>query len=357
MSDNKEKKTHSCIYCGANIKFGEVYCPECGKLNVQMKTNDTLEKKNKKAFFQRTCSGCGSIIASDNLEQCHICNTMLDEVPKKLKTTSQESVGFIFDWNKSKKLQPLVKKENWNLKEGIQVFELTILIYFIFLITIYFFLLQLNPNYEANIFMILLQLSPYCLLGIAPIVYIINKKNKFIKLGFINDSKSMILALIIGIFGGITLFVIEFLSNMVLASFVSLGFQGFTTYNENVLKMHNIVQSSGPWLFIYIILIVISTISIEIAYRGVLHKSLSTRFNKTNYDKIIVILIVALVYAGIESLFMNFIDIFVSLYFLVYNTITFIILGILFEINRNIYTTLVAHLLFSILMIITIIYL
>jgi len=356
MFENKERKKHYCVYCGAEVEFGEIYCPECGKLNIQMKSKDNSKIKKEKTLFQRICPGCNSIITSNKLQQCPLCNTILDEVPKKEKATSPESIGFIFDWDKSKKLQPLIKKENWNLKEGIQVFELTILIYFIFLMTIYFFLVQLHPNYEVNIIVILLQLIPYSLLGLYPIFYIINKKNKFIKLGFITGSKSIILAILIGIFGGITLYILEFLSNLLFNSFVSLGFQGFTMYNENSLKMQSIIQTSGPWLLLYLILIVISTISIEVVYRGVLHKSLSTRFNKTKFDRIYLILIVALVYAGIETLFMNFIDIYVSLYFLVVNIITFTILGILFEINGNLYNTLVAHVLFNILTIITIIY-
>ena len=189
-----------------------------------------------------------------------------------------------------------------------------------------------------------------------PVCYIIYKKGKFLKLGFKSNIKLNLFAVLIGIFGGIALYITIFLSNLLLESFMILGFQGFIKYNNKVLQIRNIIQNSGIWIFLYLFLILLSTLSIEIAYRGVLHNSLKDKFNKTKHDKIFVILVVALIYSVMESLFMTFFDLYVTFFFFIINYLSFSIIGLLFEINGNIYNSLIAHEIFNLLIFISLFY-
>ncbi|MFX1273809.1 MAG: type II CAAX prenyl endopeptidase Rce1 family protein [Promethearchaeota archaeon] len=357
MSGNEEKEPNACIYCKAKIKSGEIYCPKCGKLNKNLKLSETIQGKKEEKDFHRTCSGCGSIIASNKLLQCPICNTLLEKIPEKKKPPSQEKIGYVFNLNTSKTLQPELNKERWNIKEGLQVFEFTILLYFLIYITIIILIAQTGTDIQINFLTLMIELIPGSVLCIYPIFYIISKKNKLIKLGFDTNIKNNILAILIGIFGGIILFIFNFLYNFVFNSFVSIGFQQFIDYNGSLLQRQQVLQNSGLLIFLYAIGIITSIISIEIVYRGVLHKSLKEKFGNSILNKIIVVLIVALIYSVINSLALSFTYIFVSLFFLITNFIIFIILGMLFEINGNIYNTLIAHALFEVLVLITIFYL
>ena len=101
MSRESDRIVKHCVYCGARIFPGQVYCPECGKLIVQAKKSKEIIKHRKIAEkpvykqpdqYSRTCSGCGSIINSIVLEQCPICNAILEKIPEQIK--SSKAVGF-----------------------------------------------------------------------------------------------------------------------------------------------------------------------------------------------------------------------------------------------------------------------
>ncbi|MEJ2294315.1 MAG: zinc-ribbon domain-containing protein [Candidatus Lokiarchaeota archaeon] len=119
MSNNKDEKLNVkyCVHCGAEINKDKVYCPNCGKLAVNIKSASKIKNlvkeesapkpSKQQSKMTRKCPGCGSIISSPILEQCPICNTKLEKfVPPKDLLPSQESekkAGFIFT---NKKLVP-----------------------------------------------------------------------------------------------------------------------------------------------------------------------------------------------------------------------------------------------------------
>lgn len=122
MSNEKDKKVINkyCVYCGAKVNEGQIYCPKCGKLFVKVKvarkttenTNQVKEelipiREDQKHKISRKCPGCGSIISSAILEQCPICNAKLEkvELPKDQIgiQKSERRPGFIFT---DKKLVP-----------------------------------------------------------------------------------------------------------------------------------------------------------------------------------------------------------------------------------------------------------
>ena len=85
MSNENEKKLKYCVYCGAKTE-GKAYCPKCGKLVIQDKPKvEELQSEKISTGTEeipRKCSGCGSIISSTILEQCPICNTILEPIPE-----------------------------------------------------------------------------------------------------------------------------------------------------------------------------------------------------------------------------------------------------------------------------------
>ncbi|TFG03824.1 MAG: zinc-ribbon domain-containing protein, partial [Promethearchaeota archaeon] len=146
MNDDNEDITGYCVHCGAKIDPGKVYCPNCGKLVVKIKSDKAIyknkqlldkPKEEEKRSISRKCPGCGSIITSTVLEQCPICNTVLEPVPE-LQKASPTKTSFIFTKEKLEPEQKLViQRDTWNLKEGLNVFTNSLLIY----ITIELFLI------------------------------------------------------------------------------------------------------------------------------------------------------------------------------------------------------------------------
>ncbi|MHA1256939.1 MAG: CPBP family glutamic-type intramembrane protease, partial [Promethearchaeota archaeon] len=99
--------------------------------------------------------------------------------------------------------------------------------------------------------------------------------------------------------------------------------------------------------------LILASISIEIAFRGVLHNTLKERFNDNKISgKILISTIVALVY----SVFFLALSFPIGIYFLIPNFLIFLLLGMLYEINDNIYNTIIALILYNVLMITLIIY-
>ena len=126
MSEVNKRKIKYCIYCGADIEEGKVYCPKCGKLAIKKNHRDSSQPKSLpiKEELTRKCSGCGSLISSTRIQQCPICNAVLEKIPAHLKPKPEKQSGFIFA---DKKLQPEhkfeIRKESWNSREGYRVFE------------------------------------------------------------------------------------------------------------------------------------------------------------------------------------------------------------------------------------------
>jgi len=361
MSEGSKKKINHCVYCGAELVEGNVYCPRCHKLAIIKSKDGTSQPKRvvKKEEFTRKCSGCGSLISSTRLQQCPICNAVLEKVPEHLKPKTQKPSGYIFS---NKKLQPEhkfeVRKEAWNLKEGYRVFEASLFSYLAILMLILMILsTQVDPNtqqIEQNIITIILETTPLIALGIYPIYYILAKKNRFIKLGLNPDLKKIVIALNIGILGALGIFFINLMSDFAFSSLVNAGFENFISYKANVLELNQIIRGSGLWIIIYCVLISLMAIATEIAYRGVLHNTFKQKYGNEIKGKLIVSLLVALIYSGIEILIFLISDIYLGVFFFISDFMIFFLLGIIYELNGNLYNSIFAHVFYNLLIVLTI---
>ncbi|MFX0002101.1 MAG: type II CAAX prenyl endopeptidase Rce1 family protein [Promethearchaeota archaeon] len=350
MSKESKKKIKYCVFCGADITQSKTYCPNCGKLIVKISSEKKILKpeSSTKVDFSRKCPECGSIINSTILDQCPICNTELEKISELKKTIIQKKPGLIFT---EKKLEPeqkfILRKDTWNLKEGLNVFGTCfyILIIVFFLLATFSFQLETAP---LTIEEILLNQIPLLVFGIYPLWYIYNKKHSFTKLGFQSESKKIAIALLIGIMGSIMLLLLNFFSDFLITFLSDLNLDIFDV--TSAIQEQNLVirNSEILWVIILILALCVRTISSEIVFRGVLHNTLKQRF-KNNY---IVILIVASVY----SFLLLFFTIPYGIYFFIFNFLAYIVLGFLYEINRNIYNTIVANVLYNMILIILILF-
>jgi membrane protease YdiL (CAAX protease family) len=364
MSENKEKRP--CPNCGSEIPKGKVYCPECGKLVAK----DTSRKQKVGGEYARKCPGCGSIITSTVLEQCPICNTRLEKVPESKKTKAKEQPGFIFTEKKLEAEQKFIlKKGAWNLKEALNVFGNSILIYLtvrLVLFGIFSFLGDQNgtsaliPLTMPNL---LIWQLPEVLFGIYPLYYIYSRNHNFAKLGFLRNTKKLTLALVIGLGGGIGLFFIGyFFSETIIDLIIDLG-KDFLNIESYILEEYLLLQNAEIyWILLLLITLTITAISSEVVFRGVLHNALIEKFGDDPIGRLTVILITALVYGliylftalvyGLIYLLFTFP---MGLYFLISNIFVYLILGFLYEINKNIYNSIIAFITYNILSILFII--
>lgn len=348
MLKESEKKIKYCVFCGADIAESKTYCPNCGKLVIKIVPGKKTLKPRpfSKVDLSRKCPNCGSIIISTILDQCPICNTELEKISEVRKAIVQKKPGLIFT---NKKFEPeqkfILKKDTWNLKEGLNVFGTCIYI----LVIVFFLLMTFSFQLESatlTIEEILLNQIPLLLFGIYPIWYIYNKKHSFTKLGFHSDSNKIAIAFLIGILGALMLFLLNFFSDSLIYFMSDIGLDIFNTTSA-IQEQNLVIRNSGLiWIIILILTLCVRTISLEVVFRGVLHNTLKQRF-KNNY---IVILIVALAY----SLMLLVFTIPHGIYFFLFNFLAFVVLGFLYEINRNIYNTMLANLLFNIILIILI---
>jgi len=239
MSEDNEKKVKYCVFCGANLEEGRIYCPNCGKLVLKLKPEEKKVKQpivrgsaiGEKIQITRKCSGCGSIITSSILDQCPICNTMLEKISEQKKLMIQKKPGLVFTNKKFEVEQKFIlKKDTWNLKEGISIFGnclyILIIIYFL-LFTIIAFQVE-STKVELTMGIILLSQIPELLFGIYPLWYIYSKKHSYRKLGLISESKKFLLALLIGVLGGLCLFLINYFSGYLINIISDAGLDSST---------------------------------------------------------------------------------------------------------------------------------
>lgn len=348
MSKGNQKKIKYCVFCGADITESKTYCPNCGKLIIKIAPGKNIPKPQpiSEKGVSRTCPNCKSIITSTVLDQCPICNAKLEKISEIRKGIVQKKPGLIFT---NKKLEPeqkfILRKDTWNLKEGLNVFGTCIYI----LIIAYFLLATILYQPESatpTIEQMLLSYIPELLFGIYPLWYIYNKKHSFTKLGFHSESKKIPLALIIGIFGALMLILINFFSDQFFGFISDLGLDIFNI-TPTIEAYNQVIRDSGLlWNILLILSLCGVTIFSEIAFRGVLHNTLKQRF-KNNY---IVILIVASVYSPL----MLFFTLPIGIYFFPFYFLSYILLGFVYEINQNLYNTIIAGLLNNIISIILI---
>ncbi len=371
MSEENEKQhiAKFCVYCGTTIEENTAYCPnpKCGKLVINIKpSEDSLQKQRKKPellekeVISRKCSGCGSIITSSILEQCPLCDTELEKTLLQKGVAQdkkpQRKTGYVF---KNKKLVPeqrfILKRNEWNFREGISVFANSLMAYVtIRLILTMLLTLQLGPtdSIDLNITSILLSQIPDIIFGVYPLYYIFSKKHKFQKLGVMLKTRYIIIALIIGIIGSGGLILIDNFSSIIIRFMYTSGID-FVDIGALIAEENLILQNAN---LIFIVLLVaimsVSVISIEIAFRGVLHNTLKAHFANNFLGKTSAIAIVALIYS---ALFLFF-TLPIGIYFFITNFLVFLFLGIIYEINKNLLSTIIANLAYTIFIIILIVY-
>ncbi len=363
MSNNKDKDRiiNFCVYCGTKVEENQVYCPKCGKLVVKTKPKkESIQKKQPyqslawkgKVDISRKCSGCGSIITSTVLQQCPICNTILEKIPQaQLEAQKEPELGFVF---RDKKLEPaqkyVLRKETWNFKEGLKIFQSCVLTYIIaqfLIIMLLFFQVEPGEPTEINIFTFFLNFLPEILFGIYPLWYIHAKKHDFKKLGFFSDSKKIVLAVLIGAFGVFGLYGVNYFSNVLIDLFYNAGIELFAIQSIVVEQNQIIRNANFIWIACLIFLLSLVAFSTEILFRGVLHNTLKVRFGDDRKGKLKVIIIVALVY----SLLYLLLSFPLGIVFLALNFLSFLFLGVLYEINGNIYNTIMASVFYNVIMI------
>ena len=350
MSKESERKIKYCVYCGSYVEKNKVYCPSCGKLVIKIKPGQKLPKpiSPQKIDISRKCPNCGSLITSTILDQCPICNTALEKLSDVKRTMIQKKPGLIFI---SKKLEPehkfMLKKDTWNLKEGISIFGTSIYILVIVFFLIYFLttLLALDVT-NISIELILLNQIPEILFGLYPIWYIYNKKHSYNKLGFFSDSKKFVLAILIGIFGTVLLLLIEFFSSSLINFMSDVGLDFFNI--KSSIEAQNLVINNADLLMIIALtmMLCLRAISTEIVFRGVFHNTLKQKFRNDYY----VVILVALAY----SLVMLIFTFPIGIGFFLLDFLVFIMLGLLYSINGNIFNTIVANIAYNIVIIILI---
>jgi len=323
-----------CVYCGAKVKSGEVYCPNCGKLLVKEPTAVKGKAKEEyptvtkaREITIRKCSNCGALIKSPILKQCPICNNELEELPPYEEYTSPQKPGFIFT---DKKLEPeeehTLKRGKWNLKEGTSVFTTSLLVYITTMLLITLFLMP-----EQNILSIIIGQLPEILLGIYPIWYIKKNRHSYKKLGFNFAKKILITAIIIGIIGGVGLIFFDFFSEYLINAMLDLGLGEI--FDITPIKMNSLIIENAElyWFITLTIMVSLSSISSEILFRGTLHNALKEKFGYDLKNKLFVILIVALAYSGIYAI-LSFPTglLFFPIYFLLA-----LFLGIIYEVGKG----------------------
>ncbi|MFW9878800.1 MAG: hypothetical protein ACFFG0_37450, partial [Candidatus Thorarchaeota archaeon] len=342
MSKDNQKEIKYCVYCGTDVEKNKTYCPNCGKLIIKLSPRATPSEARpiikpitvKKVEISRKCPGCGSIITSTILDQCPICNTALEKISEAKKLAIQKKPGLIFT---NKKLEPeqkfILKKDQWNLREGINVFGTCIYIYIITFFVIYFLLVfqREGDTFEQNIQMFIIIQIPEVLIAIYPLYYIISKNHSFTKLGFLKGSKKIITGILLGIIGALCLILLNFLYNSFINYLAENGLDFFDTGSDIQTQNQIIREADFIWVYLLTLLITFGAVSLEIVYRGVLHNTFKQRFRNYLYPILLV--------ASIYSIFMIFI-IPNPAYFLL-NFLGFVVLGILWELsNGNIYSTL-----------------
>ncbi|MFX0029210.1 MAG: lysostaphin resistance A-like protein [Candidatus Hermodarchaeota archaeon] len=356
MSQDNKRKIQYCVYCGGDIGESKTYCPNCGKLIVKLKPNERQEKPRispkpisvKTTEISRKCPGCGSIITSTILDQCPICNSTLEKIPEATKVAIQKKPALIFT---NKKLEPeqkfFLKRDKWNLREGINVFSTCIYIYIISFFLIYFLLVFQagGDSIEQTIQMFIISQIPEVLIAFYPIYYVLSKKHSPTKLGFIKDSKKILIGVFIGMIGVSCLLLLNLLYNSLISTLAEVGLDFFDMEAEITLQNQIIRDADLVWVFLLVILIAIGAASLEIVYRGVLHNALKQRFHNEIYS----ILLVALIY----SVFM--ILLYPNPTYFLLNFLGFIILGTIWEVTGgNIYSTIVTNVVYNVLLIVLI---
>ncbi|TXT67373.1 MAG: putative CAAX amino terminal protease self-immunity [Promethearchaeota archaeon] len=342
-----------CVYCGSKVDADEVYCPNCGKLVIKepSKLKDSIghQKTTPKPreIPARKCANCGSLIRSPILKQCPVCGNELEEAPPIEMLDDSRTSGFIFTEDR---LEPeeerIISRTKWNIREGTSVFTTSILVYITTMLMLTLFFLP-----EQNIFGIILSQLPEIFIGIYPLWYISTNNHSLEKLGLKSSKRSVLIAGVVGIIGGVGLIFFEYLSELLIELMLNLGLRDLFDLSSLMTTSFLIQNADLIWFIILAIMVSLSAISSEILFRGTLHNALKERFGTSLKNKAVVILIIALTYSGLYAILAFPVGVvLLPSYFLLS-----VILGTLYEVgNRNLMCSIIASVIYnlSILMII-----
>ena len=118
-----------------------------------------------------------------------------------------------------------------------------------------------------------------------------------------------------------------------------------------ITEQNQVIQNSDViWIILLSSLVSLSAFSTEIVFRGVFHNTLKSYFEGSITGRIYVIILVALTYSTLYLLF----SLPIGIYFFLANFLYFLVLGVLYEINNNIYNTIVATIIYNIIIILII---
>lgn len=334
MSEKDKPKIEYCVYCGEKIESDEVYCPNCGKLVVKMKSGQTDGPISPEL---RKCPNCGTLIQSSVLKECPVCRTKLRKPPRPIKKESEKRAGLVFT---DDKLEPeekfVVRRENWKVKEGMAVLYTSVFFYFIILSFFIFF------DLGNNIVSILITNAAEIVIGLYPIWYIFSNRHSVKKLGLITEKKSVIIAVILGIAGGLALIVLDWFLGFIVVYLADI----FEISDEIQISIDIIKSAEFYWLALLMLIYIVAALSKELLFRGVLHNTLIERFGDDLKGKTIVIIVVALAYSLLFLLFRFPLGLINVLPMVVIN----ITLGIIYELSdRNLFSTILASILFNII--------
>jgi len=359
MSEENKDLLKFCEYCGNSMERDRIYCPKCGKLAVKLNSSNSIDKEKasidttkKLDIPERKCPDCGSLIKSIVLNQCPICNAKLKEIPREQIEKLKKKSGFIFT---DKKLiaekDLIIKSDSWNFKEGISIFKNSILIFVITYLSIimlyYYFELQ-EGGVELSIYTIYIDFIPRSLMGIIPLAYFIFNKHLPKKLGFNLNKKKITLAIFIGLFVGLGLYLLNIVYDIFFRDnlFKILSDLGASIFVEkiilNIENTNQIVLSTEIyWILLLGIFIILEAISIEIAFRGTLHNTLKVKFGNDKIQRFKIVLIVALLYTALFS--------FLNPFYILFNFILNLCLGLIYELTKNLISSIIASVTLNIL--------
>jgi membrane protease YdiL (CAAX protease family) len=348
MSDGNNNKKF-CPHCGSKIDVDKIYCPECGKVTPKVKAESKVQKG-----FSRKCPNCGSIINSRVLKQCPVCDTELEEPPKIPLKQKEKPKGLVFTDKKFVSEEKLtLKKDIWNFREGINVFGNSILTYVTVTLILYLTLsFYFGEQIPTNIYTLYLFLIPDILFSVYIIYYIISNNHKLEKLGLSSNTTKILIGIGIGILGAFGIYLIDYFSDIFLNFFASLGFSDLINdLRAVILAQNQTIRSANPvMIIIFTILLCLSSISSEIVFRGVLHNALKQKLGKDLTSRFLVILLVASVYSIIYLIF----SIPSGLFYIISNFLISMLLGLIYEINGNLYSTIFANIFYNIAVVIII---
>ncbi|MHA1897658.1 MAG: CPBP family glutamic-type intramembrane protease, partial [Promethearchaeota archaeon] len=368
-----------CPYCGGKTPAGSKFCQNCGRdiskntdrsQGASGKTGESEWRKVKiKALSPqgvhksvnkgkvvpeaieevpiRVCPNCHTLIQSKVLEQCPVCYATLPPLKQEHK---QELEKLLFVGNKlvsEKDLKP--DKEKWTMKEGLKVSAASFMVFFVIeLLVVYYLIFFSSENINSeqltlkiNSTTLFINAIVNVLIGLYPIIYIMQYNLSFKKLGFINDDKVM-KNLLIGIFGGILYYLVDILTQSALSGInISL-----LNPPQMIDEQNAVIRNLGILYIPFIIITILGLISETILFRGVIHNSIAEKYARKGgaQGRFITILLTALVYSG-TFFFLN-----LNLYFLILNFISAFIIGIFYELsNRNIWSIIMLQIVYMII--------